>query len=71
MNTDAKILNKILTTGSSKAKSLQFKSQSGHMPGLWVQSGCMREANNLCFSLSLMFLSLSFSLPSPLSKKIN
>ena len=53
-----------------KAKSCQFDCRSGHMPGLWVwsQSGYIGEATNRCFSLTSMFLSLSFSLPSPLSK---
>ena len=41
-----------------------------HTPVLWVQSlnGCMREATDRCFSLTSMFLSVFFSLPSPLSK---
>ena len=33
-----------------------------------VLVGGVQEATNLCFSCTLMFLSLSFSLPSPLSK---
>ena len=34
--------------------------------GPWL--GCVQEATDRCFSLTLMFLPLSFSLPSPLSK---
>ena len=47
-----------------------FDSQSGHMPGLWARAlfGDMWEATDWCISHTLMFLSLSFSLPSPLSK---
>ena len=49
---------------SCKVKGRWFGSCSGHMPQLRVgpQSGSMREAN------PSMFLSLSFSLPSPLFK---
>ena len=43
-------------TPACEPKGWWFDSQSGHMPGLWVRSP------------ELMFLSLSFSLPSPLSK---
>ena len=39
-----------------------FDSLSGHMPGVW-------PGPSWCFSLTLMFLSFPFSLPSPLSKK--
>ena len=55
---------------SHKVQCRQFDSWSGHMPGLRVrsQSGCVQEATNRCFFLTSMFLSLSFSLPSPLSK---
>ena len=54
-------------------KGCQFNSWSGHMPGFWARSpvGGVWEAADQCFSHTLMFLSLSFSLPSPLSKKIN
>ena len=46
-------------------KGRQFYSQSGYMPGLQARSplgGCVRGNH------TLMFLSLSFSLPFPLSK---
>ena len=46
-----------------KAKGHQFNSQSGHMPGLWVCSGGHVRGDH-----TLMFLSLFFSLPFPLSK---
>ena len=39
----------------------------GCRPGPWW--GCVQEAANLFISCTLMFLSLSFSFPSPLSKK--
>ena len=47
-------------------QSYRFNSQSGHMPGLWARSpvGGMWEVGNN----TLMFLSLSFSFPSHLSK---
>ena len=47
-----------------------FSSQSEHMPGLQGSSsaGARTEGANLCFSLTSMFLSLIFSLASPLSK---
>ena len=57
-------------------KGLEFDSQSGHMPGfqarppvggMWEATN-QREANNQCISHTWMFFSLSFSLPSPLSK---
>ena len=57
-----------------KLKGHPFNSRPGHMPGLHVQSpvGALMEDANLCFSLILMFLSLTFSFLSPLSKiKIN
>ena len=55
---------------SHKAEDHWFDSQSGHMPGLQARSllGGMQEGADQCFSQTLMFLSLSFSLPSPLSK---
>ena len=42
----------------------------GKVTRLWTQStvGPIQEATNRCFSLTSMFLSLSFSLPSPFSK---
>ena len=48
-----------------KPKGPWFDSQSGHMPGLWAPSpvGDMQE-----ISTYLLFLSLSVSFPSPLSK---
>ena len=49
---------------SRKAKGRWFNAQSGHVPGLQVWPpvrACMRGNQ-------LMFLSLSFSRPSPLSK---
>ena len=53
-----------------KMKGYQFNSWSGHLPGVWVWSwsGLIWVATDRCFSLTLMFLSLSFSFPSPLSK---
>ena len=55
---------------SHKAKRRQFDSWSGHMPGLQVQSpfGAHPRGNQLMF-LSHIDVSLSFSLPSPPSKK--
>ena len=52
-----------------KPKGHQFDSQSGHMPGLLARSpaGDMWEVTDWSMSHTLMFLSLSFSLPSPLS----
>ena len=51
-------------------KGRWFYSQSGHMPGLRARSPVegVWEAADWCFSHTSMFLSLSFSLPSPLSK---
>ena len=49
---------------SRKAKGLQFDSQSGHMPGLWVWALVRVHTKGS----QSMFLSLSFSLPSLLSK---
>ena len=53
-----------------KPKDHQFNSQSGHMPGLWARSPVrgVWEATNQGISCTLMFLSLSFTLPSTLSK---
>ena len=53
-----------------RARDCWFKSWSGHMAGFWARSpvGGMQEATNQCFSLIYMFLSFSFSLPSPLSE---
>ena len=53
-----------------ETKGCWFDSQSGHMPGLQARSpmGGAQEATDQCFSHTLMFLSLSFSLPPPLSK---
>ena len=47
-----------------EAEGRWFDSRSGHMPGLRARSpvGCARKAT------TLMFVSLSFSFPSPLSK---
>ena len=55
---------------SHRLKDHWFNSWSGYMPGLQARSlvGCVQEATNWCFSHTSMFLSLSFSLPSPLSK---
>ena len=49
---------------SCKAKGHEFDAPSGHMPGLQVQSqlGVGNRGNQL------IFLPLSFSLPSPFSK---
>ena len=47
-------------------KGRRFDSQSGHIPGLQARlpvGGVRKRGNH-----TLMFLSLSFSLPSPLSK---
>ena len=44
---------------------------SGHMPGLGSHSGCMGEATNQCFSLTLMSLSVSLSLSLSLLSQIN
>ena len=51
-------------------KGHQFDLQSGHMLGLWARSpvGDIREATSQCLSYTSMFLSLSLSLPSLLSK---
>ena len=54
----------------SQSERLLVHFQSGHTPGLRFRSwlGCVWEGANQCFSLTLMLLSLSFFLPSPLSK---
>ena len=51
-------------------KGRQFDSRSEHMPGLWARfpGGGVRGTTSPCFSHTSVFLSLSFSLPSPLSK---
>ena len=53
---------------SCEPKGRWFNSQSRHMPGLWARSpvGGVQEAT--CFSHTSIFLSLSLSLPSGLSK---
>ena len=54
-------------------KGHQFDSSSGHMPScrLTPQQARIWETTNQCFSLTLMFLSLSLFLPSLLSKANN
>ena len=48
----------------SKRSLVQFRS--GHLPGLQVRSlARVREAIDRCFSVTSVFLSCSFSLPSP------
>ena len=51
-------------------KGYQFNSQLGYMPGLWARPlvGGVQETTDPRVSRTLMFLSLSFSLPSPLCK---
>ena len=51
-------------------KGRRFDSQSVHMPGLWARSPVrdVWEVIDGHFSHTSMFLSLSFSLSSPLSK---
>ena len=41
----------LLRASSRKLEGHRFDSQSGHMPGLWIQSqsGRMQEATNPCF----------------------
>ena len=53
-----------------KAKGHQFNSRSGHKPGLRFgpQLGRIIDTATRCFSLTSMFLSLSFSFPCPISK---
>ena len=53
-----------------KPKGRRLDSQSGHVPRLWVWPwlGCLQKATSQCFSLTSMFLSLSFSLPVPFSE---
>ena len=50
---------------SPKPKGCQFNSWSGHMAWVAGQVPCwaMQEASDQCFSRTLMFLSLSLSLP--------
>ena len=55
---------------SENQKRHRFNSQAGHMPGLRARypvEGVL-DITYQCISHALMFLSLSFSLPSPLSK---
>ena len=54
---------------SPRAKSCQLNSWLGHKPGMWAQSlvGAYKR-QLLKVSLTSMFLSLTFFLPSPLSK---
>ena len=56
----------------SERSPIWFNSGSGHMPGLQDRSLArgVCEAPNGCFSHTAMFLSLSFSLPSSLSKNL-
>ena len=56
-----------------KAKGRWFDSSQGMCLGrrFGPQSGRMWEATGQCFFCTLMFLCPSFSLPSPLSKKMN
>ena len=52
-----------------ESKGGLFDSWSGHMPGLWARSlvgGVWEVTDGQCISRTLMFLSPSFSLPSPL-----
>ena len=49
-----------------RVKGRQFDCGSGHMPGLRTRS--LAEVTNPRFSHSQEFFSLSFSLPSPVSK---
>ena len=55
---------------SHKTKGRRFNSWSGHTPGLQARplAGGVRETTYPYISHTSMFLSLSFSLPSPLSK---
>ena len=48
----------------------RLHSRSGHTHGLraWSPGGVKPEATDQCISHTLMFVSLSFSLPSPVSK---
>ena len=58
------------TSVACEPKGRWFNSQSGHMPGLQARSpvGGVWKVTDPCISGTQMFLSLSFSLPSPLSK---
>ena len=53
---------------SCKPKGLRVESHWGHISGFWAQSPVVQEAADRCLSLRLMFLFLSFSLPSPPSR---
>ena len=56
---------------SRKQKGHGFYSWSGHMPGLQAESPCMmgmQEATHQCFCGTLMFLSLSPSIPLSLKR---
>ena len=57
---------------ASELKGHRFHPPSGHMPGLWARApvgGVWGATNQLsCFSRTWMFLSLSSSFPSPISK---
>ena len=44
------------------------RKATGPIPGQDICLGCVHKIAHGCFSLTLVFLSLSFSLPSPLSK---
>ena len=52
-------------------KGCWFNSQSEHMPGLWARSPAedVQKKTDQCISRTSMFLSLSFSIPSLVSKK--
>ena len=58
---------------SCKARGGWFGSRSGHMPGsqAWSLGGGTWGAADWCFCLTLMILSLSFSLPPSLYKRRN
>ena len=55
-----------------KVKGHQFLP-SGHVPGLWVSSlvGGVQEATDQCFSLTMMFLSLSLKISKINNKNIS
>ena len=60
----------LVGASSYTPKGCGLNPQSGHMPGLQARSpvGGVQEATDQCFSLTSMFLSLSFPLSSPLTK---
>ena len=60
----------VFWASSCKAKSHWFDSSQGMCLGCRFSplTGCVEEATDRYFSLTSMFLSISFSLPSPLSK---